>query len=242
MEDGNDDSSESTINDAQSSDLQTSESDEEYDGAAAATRQEQERDRQPLHEAWQHQLQQAAALSACDPEQPSQQLGGVWQLELQQSVEHARSAEVVKVEEEELRPVCPQVLTHLQVSLAGPLSSGKRGVRMWTCAGSALNGFIASYLSILFMNQLYDPGMWFLQLTILPVWGGIGVLAGEYTALMGRALLDVGGAVTEKLLVAPAPAESRRSSADQLPPSGTNFRFLLELLKSPVSAEVGAQV
>lgn len=230
----NDAATESSIND---SDSDSNASDDSGTDDSASDDEPQPvlpRPRQQLHHVWQQRLLPSDAQMINGDEQPSQQSVEVWQLELQQSVDHARQAEVVKVEEGELRPVSPRVLKQLQISLAGPCSSGNRAVRVWTCAGSATNGFIAAYLGICLLNQMYDPAVWFLQYTALPVWGGIGMLAGEYTTLLGRALLDVGGDGTEKLLVAP-------ESAAQ-PSEGTNFTFLLSLLKTPVSAEVCTEV
>jgi hypothetical protein len=133
-------------------------------------------------------------------------------------------------EEQELRPVPPRALERLQTSLAGPWSTSNRGVRLWTCAG-AYHGFVAAYLVIKLIDQIYDPDMWLLQLMCLPVWGGIGVIAGECTTMLGRALLDVGGDTKEQLL---APGDK--------PAGRTNFKFMISLLHSQVSNPVAAEV
>lgn len=229
---GGDASSESTINDVHS-DVDTDDGSDD---------EEQSVPQPQLREVWEKQLSFDARAREDDEEEPVGSQRAVWQLELQQSVEHARRTDAVKAEAPDLRPVSPRVLMHLQTSLAGPLSTGTRTVRLWTCAGSAMNGFVAAYLGICLMNQLYNPDMWIFQVTALPMWGGIGVLAGEYTTLLGRALLDVRGEAKEKLLAEPGSTESAAGAHQARPSRGTNFQFLLYLLKSPVSAEVFAQV
>ena len=199
-------SSESTINDPDSSSSDT-ESDED--------------DTLQLHEVWQLSLQRGMAdgmVAVSDP-------ASVTVTDPETGFAAAEAAE-----EQELRPVPPRALERLQTSLAGPWSTSNRGVRLWTCAG-AYHGFVAAYLVIKLIDQIYDPDMWLLQLMCLPVWGGIGVIAGECTTMLGRALLDVGGDTKEQLL---APGDK--------PAGRTNFKFMISLLHSQVSNPVAAEV
>jgi hypothetical protein len=84
-------------------------------------------------------------------------------------------------EDEQLTPVPEAALSLLMRSLAGPRLSSSGSVRLWTAIG-CYHGFCGGYAAGVFIANFNDPGeyLWVGRAAV-PVWGGIGILAGEAT-------------------------------------------------------------
>lgn len=180
---------------------------------------------------WQHELQRAVTNSVDDPS--LQGLGGRKAASVNGSV--AACGPLGSLHEETdgaggLQRVPPAALALMQSSLAGPFSAHRYGTRLWTMC--SYHGFIAGYNSVRFITLLRDPAYLPLQISCIPVWGGIGVIIGEVTMVMGRALAEVGDN-REELIT--------DEEAGQ-PGEATNFAYLLGLLRSQVSPGVAKDI
>lgn len=151
-----------------------------------------------------------------------------------------------EAEVEQLRPVPPQVLGQMRASLAGPWCDSTRtnlAVRLWTFVGCN-HSFIAGYLTWQSIEQTYDDDYSVLQLLAVPVFGGIGVIGGECTVLLGRALADVGGdgSNREQLLAPGDDAADGGGKHAESSAGADNFKFLVSLLNSSVSPAVADEL
>ena len=98
-----------------------------------------------------------------------------------------------------LTQVPESALAALQLALAGPRSSRHASVRLWSAFG-CYHGFCGGYGAYLFLKNFHDPHYAALEWTCVPVWGGVGIMAGEATASMARALVKSGSETDENLL------------------------------------------
>eukprot|EP01046_Picozoa_sp_COSAG06_P060844 COSAG06_NODE_13104_length_1292_cov_1.801341_1_plen_343_part_01 len=143
---------------------------------------------------------------------------------------------------EKLRPVPEGALTALKRSLAGPRSSRDATVRLWTFFG-CYHGFCGGYGAYIFIKNFHDDRHYGgLMLSSVPIWGGVGILAGEATAQMARVLVETsggGGGGGENLL---SPEQRLAERAGTGSARSTNLTFMLRLLHSPVSAGVADRI
>ena len=192
-----------------------------------------------LHEVWRSELQQGSrskssqmASASGTSEQAEQDLTGALRARFMQE-QQARTCSDSTEAHDSLMPVPEAAIAALQLSLAGPWSSRHASVRLWSFFG-CYHGFCGGYGAYIFIKNFHDPHYAALMWTSVPVWGGVGIMAGEATAAMARALVQSGSGADENLLAA---ADGRISRAGY-----TNLNYIVDLLHSPVSVGVADRI
>eukprot|EP01043_Picozoa_sp_COSAG02_P044360 COSAG02_NODE_3956_length_5986_cov_18.502633_4_plen_641_part_00 len=188
-----------------------------------------------LHEVWRSELQlgsqstsQTVLASTSDGEQDlTSALRARFMQEQHQQASSSTEAY------DSLTQVPESALAALQLSLAGPRSSRHVSVRLWSALG-CYHGFCGGYGAYLFLKNFRDPHYAALTWTCVPVWGGVGIMAGEATASMARVLVQSGTGTDENLLPVAGGGTAR--------PGYSNLNYVVDLLHSPVSTEVAERI
>ncbi len=191
-----------------------------------------------LHEVWRSELQQGSQSTSSQMASGTSEAVGEQDLTVAlrarfMQEQQARSCSESAEADDSLTPVPEVALAALQLSLAGPRSSRDASVRLWSFFG-CYHGFCGGYGAYIFLKNFHDPHYEALMWTSVPVWGGVGIIAGEATASMARALVQSGSGADENLLAA---ADGGIYGAGY-----TNLNYIVDLLHSPVSVEVADRI